>query len=188
MEKKKNNRKMGWFGWTMTIVIVVTIIGSSLFFYSFFNLNLTSVFNGEDTAGATEQGDLSKEGKDEIERVRATVGEEHADLGQFVSDIHGFYNKTTGYGGINNLAWSEQQEQAEFVVDTIEKMRAAITDEMLLADLETIHDLALKAIDQENQETIRSLHRYFHDLDIALNDYTSYDKIWNVTDTLKDVE
>jgi len=179
---------MGWFGWTLTIVITVTVIGSGLFFYSIFNLDLNSLFNSVDTAKSTEQGDLTQEGKEEINRVRTTVGEEHTELGQFVSDMHEFYNKTTGYGGITNLDWSEQREQAQHVVDTIKGMKVSIKDESLLADLEAINKLAGDALNEEDQETVRSLHRYFHDLDIALNDYPSYDRIWNVTETLKDVE
>lgn len=185
---KEKKIKLGWFGWTMIGVVLITVIASSLFFFNVFQLDMKSLFRDDDLVGSVDQEDISEEAMGEINRVRATIGSENAELGRFIRAMHEFYNKTTGYGGINNLDWDEQREQAETVIDTIEEIDTEITDESLLADLNQIVDLANRISDEQDSELIRSLHRYFHDLDIALNNYTTFDRIWNVTETLKGIE
>lgn len=180
--------KMGWFGWTMAGVVLITLIGSSLFFFNVFQLDMKTLFQDDNFIGSTDQKDISEEAMGEIDRVRATLGNENEELGGFIATMHEFYNKTTGYGGINNLDWDEQREQAETIIDTIEGDKADIIDEALLTDLTQIADLAKRILDEQDSDLIRNLHRYFHDLDIALNDYKTFDRIWNVTDTLKDIE
>ncbi|WP_087973514.1 hypothetical protein [Oceanobacillus rekensis] len=179
MEEKERKLKMGWFGWTMVSVVTVIIIGSGIFYFT--------VLNGDD-ADATDQSDLTDGGKDEIEKVRSTVGQENLEAAQFVAMMHGFYNETAGYGGINNLNWEEQKENSHQVIRTIEELKPDISDESLIIDLESIQTLAQNTLDEMNSSDVRNLHRYFHDLDIALNDYDTYDKIWKVTETLKNIE
>ncbi|MDO6806005.1 hypothetical protein Q4595_26345, partial [Wenyingzhuangia sp. 1_MG-2023] len=87
-----------------------------------------------------------------------------------------------------NLDWDEQRGQAETVIDKIEQLKTEVTDESLLADLNHIVDIANRISDEQDSDIVRDLHRYFHDLDIALNNYTTFDRIWNVTETLKDIE
>ncbi|MGJ9460042.1 hypothetical protein [Oceanobacillus sp. CF4.6] len=188
MDKEKRKSKMGWFGWTMVSVVTVTIIASGLFFFNVFQLDLETVFDGEDTSDAIDENDITDKGKEELEKVRSTVGQENTKVGQFVSTTHEFYNKTTGYGGINNLDWEEQKDQSQQVINSIEELTPEITDERLLADLESIRSLAQSTLEEENSKDVRNLHRYFHDLDIALNDYTSYDRMWKVTESLKNIE
>ncbi|MBP2076832.1 hypothetical protein [Oceanobacillus polygoni] len=185
---KEKKIKLGWFGWTMIGVVLITVIASSLFFFNVFQLDMKSLFRDDELVGSVDQNDISEEAMGEINRVRATIGGENAELGRFIRAMHEFYNKTTGYGGINNLDWDEQREQAETVIDRIEGIDTEITDESLLADLKQIVDLANRISDEQDSELIRSLHRYFHDLDIALNNYTTFDRIWNVTETLKGIE
>ncbi len=137
---------------------------------------------------AVSEDDITSEGKEEIARVRETVGKQNRELGNFVSRTHEFYNKTTGYGGISNLDWDEQREQAQSIIDTIDEMDPDISDESLLTDLDAIVNLSQRTLEEEEAANVRNLHRYFHDLDIALNDYTSYDRIWNITETLEKIE
>ena len=179
---------MGWFGWTMTWVVVIIVIASSLFFFNVFHLDIKSLFQDEDLVGSTNQKDISQESMEEIDRVRATVGSENTEISRFIATMHEFYNNTTGYGGINNLDWDEQRGQAETVIDKIEQLKTEVTDESLLADLNHIVDIANRILDEQDSDLVRNLHRYFHDLDIALNNYTTFDRIWNVTETLKDIE
>lgn len=163
----------------MVSIVIAIIIASGLFFFM--------IFNGDD-ADAIDQSDLTDEKKEEIEQVRSTVGQEYSEIAQFVSTMHEFYNKTTGYGGINRLDWDEQKEKSQQVISTIDELKPDITDDALIKDLESIHTLSQNTLDEANPSDVRNLHRYFHDLDIALNDYDTYDKIWKVTETLKKVE
>ncbi|MFD1361774.1 hypothetical protein [Lentibacillus salinarum] len=175
--------KMGWFGWTLTSVIAVTVLGSVLFFFNLFDLRPASLLNDSDNQ-ATEAEDLSDDEVANVEEVREEVGQEHQDIGQFVSDAHDFYNETTGYGAISSLDWSEQREEADVILETLDAELPDVTDETLQDDLEHIQELAENVKNEEESEVIRDLHRMFHDLDIALNNYNTYDKIWNATETL----
>lgn len=180
-QKRKKDNKRLW--WILVSVIIITGVGSSIFFFNFFGIGLDAL-NNSHTAGSVEQKDLSVEEEEKINTVRSTLGESHQELGDFVSSTHEFYNDTTGYGGINNLDWEEQRIKSKQVINEIEKLLGDVTDEPLRKDLNSIVTLSKQTI-EEDVELVRLLHRYFHDLDIALNDYTTYDRIWNVTETLK---
>lgn len=175
--------KIGWFGWTFITVLVVTLAGSVLIFFNTFDLDPMSLAGDSDDQ-ATEKDEISDETAEKVEEVRGTVGKENQAIGQFVSEMHDFYNETTGYGGISSLDWERQKAKANTILDTLDERIADVEDEALNKDLERIQELADAIINGEETENVRSLHRMFHDLDIALNDYNAYDIIWNVTATL----
>ncbi|QKY68343.1 hypothetical protein [Lentibacillus sp. CBA3610] len=172
--------KMGRFGWTLISTVTVVLVASALFFFNLFDLNPLALFGGDDS-NATEADDMSEETAQQVEEVRETVGEENQDLGQFVSDTHDFYNETTGYGGISSLDWDRQREEANLILNTLEDKLPEVEDNVLQADLERIRELANGVINEKESGHVRTLHRMFHDLDIAMNDYNTYDKIWNAT-------
>ncbi len=192
----KHGRKMGWFGWTFTTVILVVLAGSLLFFSNLFHLDLTAFFDRDQqkTVAKEEKDktDNNKEAKaketvDKVEEVQDTVGQSHKEIGKFVSDMHDFYNETTGYGAINSLDWDEQTKQAEKVSVGIDEEITSVKSDVLRTDLEHIKQTADTVLSKKTTDSVRNLHRLFHDLDIALNDYNGYDKIWGVTETLKAV-
>ncbi len=184
MAKRNHSSKMGWFGWTFLSVILVTIVGSFLFFFNMLNLDIKSIFTGEKNAEGNEEP-VSEETLEKVEEVQETVGKDHAEVGQFVAKTHDFYNETTGYGSIASLDWEEQKNQATSILGTLEEKLPNVKDDALTTDLERIQELAKKAISEQETEYVRNLHRMFHDLDIALNNYNGYDTIWKVTETLK---
>lgn len=184
MAKGNHSSKMGWFGWTFLSVILVTIIGSFLFFSNMLNLDIKSIFTGDKNAEGNEEP-VSEETLEKVEEVQETVGKDHADIGQFIAEIHDFYNETTGYGSIASVDWEEQQDQANNILSTLDEKLPNVKDDALKTDIEQIQELANKAIDEQETDHVRNLHRMFHDLDIALNNYNGYDTIWKVTETLK---
>ncbi|AIF42568.1 hypothetical protein [Virgibacillus sp. SK37] len=181
----KRKKKIGRFGWTVISTIVVIIIGAFIFFFQLFDLNFQSVLGGESDGKSQSKKELTEEKVQEIEEIQNTVGKEHKDIGQYISETHTFYNNTTGYGGISNLDWDKQMSKAEEVIKFIEQQSDSVKNKTLMADLKDIKKLAKSVIDQQETKDVRQLHRHFHDLDIALNSYNGYDKIWNVTKTLE---
>lgn len=184
LAKENHGSKMGWFGWTILSVILVTIIGSFLFFFNIFNLDIKSIFSSEKNADGNEEP-VSEETMEKVEEVQKTVGKDHTDIGKFVAEMHDFYNETTGYGRIASLDWEEQKDQANNILSTLDEKLSNVKDDALRADIERIKGLAKRAINEQETEHVRNLHRMFHDLDIALNNYNGYDTIWKVTETLK---
>ncbi|MEC5425678.1 hypothetical protein QGM71_19600 [Virgibacillus sp. C22-A2] len=184
MVKRNRVSKLGWFGWTLISAALVTVIGSVLFYTNIMNLDLMSIIDRDESTQPTEE-EVTEDTVKEIEKVQETVGKDHAEIGEFIAEMHRYYNKTTGYGGIRNLDWPDQIEKAEEVAATIDREKSTVTNDALLEDLETIQQLANTAISEQDASQVRDLHRLFHDLDIALNSYNGSDRIWNVTETLK---
>ncbi len=174
-------RKLGWFVWTLIIVLSVTVIGSVILFFNLFNLDINEILNQQTS---TESEEISEETQQQIEETREEVGQEHNEIGEFITNQHDFYNDTTGYGGINNLDWEEQTEAAGEIIAYIDQHIDSISNDALRHDLDAVRTLAANVIEEEEPELVRDLHRYFHDLDIALNSYNRYDRIWNITETL----
>jgi hypothetical protein len=176
-------RKYGWFIWTLIIVLSVTVIGSVILFFNLFNLDINEVLN-QQTSTSTESEEIPEETQQQIEETQEAVGKEHSEIGEFITNQHDFYNDTTGYGGINNLDWEEQTEAAGEIIAYIDQHIDSVSNEALQQDLNAVRNLAANVIEEEDPEQVRDLHRYFHDLDIALNSYNRYDRIWNITETL----
>lgn len=184
MAKGNRSSKMGWFGWSIISVIIVTLAGSSLFFFNIFGLSIPSLFSDNPSTEANGKP-ISEETRDEVERVQETVGKDNPEAGKFISKTHDFYNETTGYGAIAALDWDQQQERANKILKVLEEMIPKVNSEALKNDLKRIQELAQKVTHEKTTDDVRYLHRMFHDLDIALNNYNGYDKIWHVTKTLK---
>ncbi|SDL90948.1 hypothetical protein [Sediminibacillus halophilus] len=191
MPRSGKRKRMGWFGWSMT-ALGVTLVVAIAFFSFVFDLGGIGLFNDQQTETSEQQTDESsgsgqsqEELEEKAEETRESVGKEYEDVGDFVAETHDFYNDTTGYGRIDNLDWSEQETEAEEIITVLDDMLPKVEDDALKSDLEKIQQLATSAVEDDDKKTIRSLHRMFHDLDIALNDYQGTDKIWGVTNTLK---
>lgn len=185
--------KFGWFGWTLSIVLFITVTGSLVLFFHLFNLDINDIFTRETTIESEEKSsesekELSEERRQEIEEIQGTVGQEHTEIGAFIASYHKFFNETTGYGGINDLDWAEQKDTAADIMDYIDAHIDDVTSETLREDLQAIQERTSKVLENEEPEYVRDLHRYFHDLDIALNNYEGYDRIWNVTETLGHID
>lgn len=185
-------KKIGWFGWTFIVVAALTVIGSGVFFSNLFGIGISDMMIGDDKGNETEvvaETDSATEPENEktvkkVKEIQDTVGKDHQQIGEFVSDMHDFYNETTGYGGISSLDWDRQTEKAAYSRSVIDELLPEVSNEALKTDLQYIKNLALQAEKERNSDQVRKLHRMFHDLDIALNDYDGYDKIWGVTKTL----
>lgn len=180
----RKRQKMGWIGWIFISVLLITFIVITLLFSNLLNLNLRPG-SEEDSKGSVPNDEVSDETKQKVKEVQDTIGKEHQEIGNLIAKTHKFYNKTTGYGAINSLDWDEQKKEAELLSSQLDKQLPEITNEALLKDLEQLQELADQVLIDEEKETVIHIHRLVHDLDIALNDYSDYDKIWNVTETLK---
>lgn len=87
----------------------------------------------------------------------------------FISTYHDFYNNTLGWNRIHSADYDEQVKIAKEIIDQIDG--AHIQNDKLAKDFATIQEIAESLISEESRETMRTLHRFFHDLDIYLNGY-----------------
>lgn len=97
----------------------------------------------------------------------------------FISQTHKFYNETLGWGGLETASYSDQKEKAESIIKIINTIQE-LKNEELKNDFEDIRTLAERVVQKDDRKAMRSLHRYFHDLDIYFNGY-DYHQTFQVT-------
>jgi len=97
---------------------------------------------------------------------------------------HAFWNRTLGFGGINNLSVSKRSAELE---ERAAAIRANIIPHVrgaLAADMEIALAGIENAKEDNRAEALRIVHRIFHDLDIVLNRYSGDTTYFGVTETL----
>lgn len=121
--------------------------------------------------------------KEEIDEIESRVSANPENVNAFVASTHAFYNQTTGFGEISKLNHNDQTAKAIEIVSVVnvykEEEKGKINE-----DLRDIKAIALQYIEDGKTGDVQKLHRYFHDLDIGLNGYDAYDKVWGVTAVL----
>ena len=168
LSKKQKKKKSIWLALSIVVGILVAaaaIIGLII--------NLQS-------------GKLSSSDREVIEQIKenppTNVSEQ---AGTLIAEYHAKYNKLTGYGSIDQLDENSAIRLSGLLEKDMEKvMNQEISNKDLAADLEEIYKLAVSTKTQAHKEQVRLIHRYFHDLDIAVNQYKETNEIFGVTKTL----
>src|SRR5699024_2288587 len=143
LAEEKGKSKIGWVGLTLISTIVVVLTASSIFFFSLFPFDVQSFFTSDkQTTEEEDNSTASEETIEDVEQVQESVDKEHQDIGKFVSSMHDFYNETTGYGGIDDLDWDKQIEQAEHIEATLEEKISGVKNQALKNDFANVQDLA----------------------------------------------
>ncbi|WP_181347176.1 hypothetical protein [Thalassobacillus sp. CUG 92003] len=163
-----------WYKWTLSAMIGLIIIGTGVMVYLLSGDILNQQEDGDITDEAVEKGEAQE-----------TEGENLSSLSieKFIAEGHQYYNETVGWGRSDSLDWISQSKQADKIVVFIKEELGADAP-VAQDDLQAMDDLAAKIIDDQQTEDVVQMHRYFHDLDIAINDFSEYEKVWGVTDTL----
>ncbi len=104
----------------------------------------------------------------------------YSSVGVFISDFHKKYNDTLGWGRIDKVGWEEQRKIAGEIISvmsTVETENAS-----LQSDFESISNYSKTIKDgSKDKKVLLQLHRFFHDLDIEVNEYNKTNDYFNVT-------
>jgi len=124
-------------------------------------------------------------GDEDIEQIASALSNDltYDNVNAFVASTHAFYNQTTGFGEISTLDHTDQTDKAIEIVSVVNTYSKEENGK-LNQDLQDIKFIALHYIEHGTTGDVQKLHRYFHDLDIGLNGYGAYDKVWGVTAVL----
>lgn len=134
---------------------------------------------------------LTNKAQDEIEQAKrlAIKKPEYASVNQFIKDMHrgeGGFNNVVCYGKINSLNWSDVDRLAVSTIFYVHYFEPSLKG-TVKEDLEHASSVAENVIKDEyatkRTDNVVLLHRIFHDLDIAVNHYKGYDRIWGVNKT-----
>lgn len=179
---------------TKTMVVwigIATLLTLALTSYYIFSLDKEvnsslNYNNGIPDTAPTEKIDrtVSFTG-DELKELesKAVSDPQYGDVKTFISQVHGFYNDTTGYGAISDLNDKEQSDKAtEVVMHANYYIETEAENKDLVKDLKGIKKHALRYLENAEVVQVAKLHRYFHDLDIALNRYKGADRVWGITE------
>jgi hypothetical protein len=145
--------------------------------YSFWQANNNPSIQKIREASAAQGGKVS-----DIAVFQQEAKEIHyKNVGAFIAEFHRKYNDTLGWGEINSVNWDEQKKTATDISTILVSVDTENAD--LRTDLQTIADYA-EAIEtgRQDKQTLITLHRYFHDLDILLNGYSQTDDFFNITE------
>ncbi len=99
---------------------------------------------------------------------------EYQNAREFIKDFHKFYNDTTGWDRIENLNMADQESRASAAKGYAEYFIPIVEDQALKNDLEAIISHSESVINGK-WDTVQTMHRFFHDLDIVINGYVHED-------------
>ncbi|MFG6118614.1 hypothetical protein [Thalassobacillus sp. B23F22_16] len=175
--------KLFSFKGLMTILIVL-VVGSLGFFgvLIFTDINENKSENTVASESSIEEENPSESGGEAEAKPANKEGFE--DAGDLIAVAHRYYNDTTGYGKLEDgVKWSEQREKADQYLTYIED-NTFEDPPTLQTDMDAVAQYLKQIVDGSKElDNVRQAHRYFHDLDIAINNYTNYTDVWDVTET-----
>jgi hypothetical protein len=164
MTKKQEKKKSKWLSLLILIIGILAagVIGLSIYYH----LN-----------------DPSKEAMDQLKKnPPKNISNQESVL---IAEYHAKYNDLTGYGSIEELDMSEAKSLSAILEkDTNEIISRGIENKQVSEDFKQIHAIAKATKNKADKEQIRLIHRYFHDLDIAINQYSDTKDVFGVTKTL----
>jgi hypothetical protein len=155
---------------TLAGIAAVAIIGLCTMF--FLDKDYTVEKNQEEEPIAGETAEAPAE--QPVQDYGNTENPEYTDAGEFIADFHAFYNETTGWDRIDSLNMVDQTARAVAVKAYATHFVPLVEDQALKTDLESIIRHSESVING-NADTVQTLHRYFHDLDIVINGYVHED-------------
>ncbi|GGC94472.1 hypothetical protein GCM10007216_26500 [Thalassobacillus devorans] len=168
----------------MTILIIL-VVGSLGFFGVLIVTDINE--NKSENTAATESSDQEEnpsESGGQAEAGEPPSEEGFEEAGDLIAVAHRYYNDTTGYGKLEDgVKWSEQRERAEQYLTYIED-NTFEDPPTLQTDMDAVGQYLKQIVDGSKElNNVKQAHRYFHDLDIAINNYTDYKEVWGVTET-----
>ena len=162
---KKQKKKSKWFIFFIVLVLAGVAAGAIWFVIH-------------------QQSD--KQSRETIEQIKENPPENIADQAHtLIAEYHEKYNKLTGYGSINGLNENEAKSISALLEKDMEQViNQGVDNPKLAEDFDHILELAKATKNNADKEQVRLLHRYFHDLDIAVNQYDQTNDVFGVTKTL----
>lgn len=153
------------------VCIGVVIIGS---FYG-----IATSFNSKDTAAkaTTQEGAY----EDPPIQTRSTPTIEADMPTGFISNSHDSVNALAGWGKIGSPDWEAVQATAKDIILELNQMNYK-GDADLEKDFGDIRELAENLTTNEDKGDLRELHRYFHDLDVVMNNADGDGAFYGITE------
>jgi hypothetical protein len=103
----------------------------------------------------------------------------------FIAEHHDVLNDLTGWSAIEHPDWPAVQEEATAIKNMISTI--AVKDSVLKKDFQHMEKLAKQLEQTKDQAPLKELHRYFHDLDVVINEDDGSNTYFNVTSYGKSV-
>lgn len=103
----------------------------------------------------------------------------------FIAEHHDVLNDLTGWSAIEHPDWPAVQEEATAIKNTIGTIE--VKDSVLKKDFQHMEKLAGQLEQTKDQALLKELHRYFHDLDVVINEDDGSNTYFDVTSYGKSV-
>jgi len=99
----------------------------------------------------------------------------NADIGDYISKNHEYWNEELCWGRSKNYRFSVFQKNYDAYVKDLNIIITAVGDDELKSDFKHVHSLLENAAETKNIDFLIDVHRIFHDLDVNFNEYASSD-------------
>jgi hypothetical protein len=99
----------------------------------------------------------------------------NADIGDYISKNHEYWNEELCWGRSKNYSFSVFQKNYDAYVKDLNIIINAVGDDELKSDFKHVHSLLENAAETKNIDFLIDVHRIFHDLDVNFNEYASSD-------------
>lgn len=148
------------------ILIFVAVLGIGITSYYFMGKFQESSHNIEEAA---EEIDLSESNH----QASVTIENDFTSIEDLISNYHDYYNNTLGWGKYKAVEKNVQLENANQLLEELNQLE--YENKVEKKDITHISQLAEIYIQTEEANALLYLHRIFHDLDKAVNDYKHKD-------------
>jgi hypothetical protein len=158
------------------------ILPASLFLLAFGLYAGYTMWENGHLFGGRSGSNPANEGKGKTVAVfqENTGHKNYSSVGSFISDFHKKYNDTLGWGRIDTVEWEEQRKLASEVMSVLATIKT--DNSSLQEDFDSIANYSRTIKDgKKDKKVLLQLHRYFHDLDVEVNDYNDTKDYFNVT-------
>lgn len=165
--------------WGVSIILGGgAIIGASILAILLFMEKKGTLLHEKSSSPAQETQDFSTEVVNQPLSEDIVQLEDGTNGHKFIANWHNFYNDSLGWGKLDTANYFEQKEAASNILVELESV--SIQNKQLKKDFEQIKKHAEIVTAEDNRNSIRDLHRYFHDLDIYFNGY-DYKETFGIT-------
>ena len=179
---------MKWWLFIATGLVCVTLVGGWVW-PTYLGGNQTSeqaeqsgeIIQGGNAGNLVDEDKSEQVSVDNLETIEDD--QTYASIKDVIRSFHDFYNRTLGYGRISQVSWSEQRENAQLFIDYVEHFEGTYKG-TLKTDINRAKSNAVNIAEgSEDKDNLTRIHRILHDLDIAVNGFSNYQKVWGVTET-----
>jgi hypothetical protein len=116
---------------------------------------------------------------------KPTIGVPVTEIQRRINVMHEYWNAELGYDAWTKYSVLSNKDELSTVAEDIRNKILPFVSGPLKVDIDNAIVKIESSFKSNNVDSLKGVHRIFHDLDITLNDYEQDGMFWEVTETYK---